>query len=142
MRNEKQILDIRHLMIDDWVMYQGEPRQIRSVAGRVVLDGVEEGEVQRAKILPCVVTPSDLQEIAKRIRKYEGYVLTCRQPREDARIKAPIVDISHQENGSMKYISLPILYYHELQHALLLIGCPMNISYFWSHKDTEEKGDE
>lgn len=142
MRKEKQLIDIRHLMIDDWVVYQGVPRQIRSIAGRVILDGVAEGEVQRAKVLPCVVTPADLQEIAKRIRKYEGYVLSVRPPREDSRDKALIVDISYQENGSMKYISLPIRFYHELQHALLLIGCPMNVSYYWSHKDTEEKGDE
>lgn len=142
MRKEKKLIDIRHLMIDDWVMYQGVPRQVRANPGRVVLNGLEGTEVQQSNILPCVVTPADLQEIAKRIRKYEGYVMTNRPPCGESRDKALIVDISYQENGSMKYISLPIRFYHELQHALLLIGCPMNVSYYWSHKDTEENGDE
>lgn len=129
-------IDIRHLMIDDWVLYDGRPCQIRTVSSGV---GVEPGgEVESKKIYPLPINENDIKEISKRIKRIEGYVISCRQDGTTGKL---IVDLSRQIVGEpMIYLSRPIQYYHQLQHLIHESDCPLLINYYWTHEDNRGEG--
>lgn len=136
-KDAKNDLDIRHLMIDDWVIINGRPCQISTIAGKVEVQ--PEMEVVRSKIMPLPIMSADLDVIMKRLKKFDGFSFTYRP----YNYEGWLIDFSYQQPGEqMRYISLPIKYYHEMQHIIRLCGCKLNVNYHWSHIEEKEENCE
>lgn len=139
MKNEADI-DIRHLEVDDWVLYDGHPCQISSRG--VILDDEESTIAARSLIKPLPISVVDLDLVIKHLKKHKDFMLTYRENKSLYGV-GTIVDVTYRNiDFNMRYVSTNIQYYHELQHALRLIKCPLNLNYRWREALDEEVKDE
>ena len=140
MNNPKPEIDVRHLQIDDWVLYQGKPMQIFTRGARII---DENGmEVTLSDIKPLPITEADLNIIIKRLKKFQDFVLTYRQNQSKLGVGL-IVDVTYRKlEDNMRYISTNVQYYHELQHLLRDIKCPLNINYRWRLAFDEKEAED
>ena len=131
---KKVSINTSSLQVYDWVLIDGEPKQITRCGGQIFVE--DETGVRTAQIAPAPITLHDLDVIIEKLKKIKLYNLTYREYTPNGMI---IIDLSFQTlNQPMYYISKPILYYHELQHALREVTCPLKVNYWWSHEIEEE----
>lgn len=135
MKKKEKLLDYRHLMMDDWVLANGKPIQITKLEPKITLE--DGSSVLLANLLPLPITKEDLKQVMLHLRNFPGFGMNFRDNAKSA--EGPIVDLSCQVNDkAVRYICRPISYYHELQLALKVIGCPLRVNYWWSHSQEKE----
>lgn len=131
---KKEKIKTSSLQVYDWILVDGKPKQITRCGGQVIVE--DETGVRTAQIAPAPITMHDLDVIIEKLKKLKFYNLTYREYTPGGMI---IIDLSFQTlNQPMYYTTKPILYYHELQHALREVTCPLNVNYWWSHEREEE----
>lgn len=132
-QDKRNKIDLRGLRVDDWVLLDGRPQQLRSLGSKVVTD---DGEYFLNNIKAIKLEDADFESVFPRVSKYDRSVQIS--VRETPYSKYYLDLIKQPEEGDMVMIGKPVKYYHELQHALQEAGCPLGLNYKWKQYDKED----
>lgn len=132
-QDKRNKIDLRGLRFDDWVLLDGRPQQLRSLGSKVVTD---EGEFFLNNIKGIKLEDADFESVFARVAKYDRRIQVS--VRETPYSKYYLDLLKQPEDGDLVMIGKPVKYYHELQHALQEIGCPLGLNYKWKQYDKED----
>lgn len=131
--DKRNKLDLRELRVDDWVLIDGRPTQLRALGGKVLTD---EGESFLNSVKGIKLEDADFESVFPRVRKYDkGLQLNVRATPYN---KYYLDLLKQPPDNDIVMIGKPIKYYHELQHALQDAGCPLGLNYKWKQQDKED----
>lgn len=132
-QDKRNKIDLRGLRVDDWVLLDGRPQQLRFISSKVVTD---DGEYFLNNIKAIKLEDADFESVFPRVSKYDRRIQVS--VRETPYSKYYLDLIKQPEEGDMIMIGKPVKYYHELQHVLQEAGCPLGLNYKWKQYDKED----
>ena len=131
--DKRNKLDSRGLRVDDWVLIDGHPAQIRALSSKVLTD---DGEAFINHIKGIKLEDADFMSVFTRLRKFDSRMQV--NVRETPYNKYYLDLMRQPDDNDPIMIGKPIKYYHELQHALQEAGCPLGLNYKWKQQDKED----
>lgn len=132
-QDKRNKIDLRGLRVDDWVLVDGRPTQLRSLGSKVLTD---EGETFLNAVKGIKVDDADFVSVFTRVSRYDRRIQV--NVRETPYNKYYLDLLKQPEDDDIIMIGKPIKYYHELQHALQDAGCVLGLNYRWKQQDKED----
>lgn len=131
--DKRNKIDPRGLRVDDWVLIDGRPAQLRALGSKVLTD---DGETFINNVKGIKLDDADFESVFTRLRKYDRRIQVS--VRETPYNKYYLDLIKQPEDNDVIMIGKPLKYYHELQHALQDAGCVLGLNYKWKQQDKED----
>ena len=132
-QDKRNKIDPRALRVDDWVLIDGHPAQIRALSSKVLTD---DGETFINNIKGIKLDDADFMSVFTRLRKFDSRMQV--NVRETPYNKYYLDLMRQPDDNDIIMIGKPIKYNHELQHALQEAGCPLGLNYKWKQLDKED----
>lgn len=128
-----QKLDLRSLRVDDWVLVNGKPHQLRSITAKIA---TEDGEFLLSTVEGIKLKMEDIEAAFTRVCAYEPRL---KVEVSDAERYGLYVGLFLQRGEEpLRVVNRPVKYYHELQHALYEAGVTCGLNYHWAERDKED----
>jgi hypothetical protein len=131
--DKRNKIDLRGLRVDDWVLIDGRPTQLRALGSKVLTD---DGETFINNVKGIKLDDADFESVFTRLRRYDRRIQVS--VRETSYNKYYLDLLKQPEDNDIIMIGKPLKYYHELQHALQDGGCILGLNYKWKQQDKED----
>ena len=132
-QDKRNKIDLRGLRVDDWVLINGKPHQLRNIAAKLQ---TEDGEFFLNDVKGIKLKPEDIEAAMKRVCAFDSQLRA--EASEDGKGGFYIELFVQHEDEHPSIVNKPVRYYHELQHALYEVGIIIGLNYRWAELDKED----